>query len=256
MQLKALYNLIDGVAPFALSRAVCEKYKMYDNSGILLDCGEDIERVLFSLDLSAAALEEAKRTGANCIVTHHPAIYARLGSLIQDGSGTNVLACARAGISVISAHLNLDLAPDGIDEALMHGLGGKQAIAVMQTVEGGAYGRVYDVEEASFADFLAGVKQNFCTERVLFYGDRPVRRVASFCGAGLDEGAIAFAKANGADTIVSSDEKHHLVADCVEKGLNLVLLTHYSAENYGFTRFAEKIMKSIKGSVFTDGRLL
>lgn len=251
MTLKELYKVIDGYAPFVLS----EEYKargMHDNSGILVDCGK-VSRVLFTLDLSMTAVGEAKKAGADCIVTHHPAIWAPLYNL----TGGPVLACARENISVVSAHLNLDAAERGIDDSLMRGLGGKEPIAVMEKLSCGGYGRVYDVAPSTLSEFCEGVKKTFSTERVLVYGKKPVRRVASFCGAGFTESAIGFALEHGADTVVSSDEKHHLLLEAAERGLNVLLLTHYASENYGFLRFAETIQKTVGASVFfTDERLL
>ena len=75
----------------------------------------------------------------------------------------------------------------------------------------------------------------------------------------MDESSVAFALAEGADTFVSSDGKHHLIAQLVGQGMNVVLLTHYAAENYGFIRFADNLKQKIKGTpvtVFTDERLL
>ena len=259
LTVKALYELMDGLAPFALSREYCEKFSHRDNSGIQLDCGGAVKGVLFSLDLSAAAIAEAKKLGANCIITHHPAIFSPLFSLKEEGSGAEILACAKEGISVISAHLNLDSAEDGIDESLMHGLGGSEALATMDHLTGGGYGRVYDIGKKSLAAFTDEVKKTFQSERVLAYGNGTVSRVASFCGAGFDEGALMFAAMHGADAIVSSDAKHHLIAAAVEKGMNVVLLTHYAAEHYGFTRFADKMKKLLNETpcaVFTDERFL
>ena len=90
-------------------------------------------------------------------------------------------------------------------------------------------------------------------------GERPVRRVASFCGAGLDDATVAFAIGRGADTVVSADGKHHLIAALAEAGVNVVLMTHYASENYGFVRFADNLRQKIKGTpvhVFTDERLM
>ncbi len=254
MRSKQLYEIIDGVAPFALSKEYIAR-GAYDNSGLLVDCGE-VTGVLFSLDLSLAAVEEAKKLGYNCIVTHHPAIFAPIKCLGEDSA---VLACARAGISVISAHLNLDAAEGGVDESLMQALGGTEPIACEEQLSAGAYGRVYDVEPQSFEAFIGHAKERLSAERVISYGEGEVRRVASFCGAGFTEGALAFAAANGADTLVSSDAKHHLIAAAVEKGVKVLLLTHYAAEHYGFCRFAEKIknaMGTVPCAVFTDRRFL
>ncbi|HIZ24082.1 MAG TPA: Nif3-like dinuclear metal center hexameric protein [Candidatus Gallimonas intestinigallinarum] len=255
MQLKNVYEQIDALAPFALSKEYCDTYKFYDNSGVIVDCGGEVRGVLCSLDLSMRAVEEAKKAGANVIVTHHPAIYQPVSSLKQDSA---VLACAQAGISVISAHLNLDSAAGGIDEELMLGLGGISGRS-MHILTDGSYGKAFAVHEEPLDSFVARVKARFQTERVVVYGTRPVKKVASFCGAGMDDETVAFALTEGADTFVSSDAKHHHIAALVEHGVNVVLLTHYAAENYGFVRFAENLKNKLKGlpvTVFTDERLL
>ncbi len=256
MKPNELYDLIDGLAPFSLSREMIERgYR--DNSGLLVDCGKNIKGILFSLDLSFAAIEEAKKTGANCIVTHHPAIWDAVMQ-INSAMSPKLTACIGAGISVLSAHLNLDAAENGIDAMLMRGLGGKESLSYEETLTGGAYGRVYDIKETSMRLFAEKAGQIFHTKRVLAYGVSPVKRVASFCGGGFDADAIDFAVKNGADTIVSSDAKHHFITEAVECGLNLLFLTHYAAENYGFVRFAEAVKPLVKVPVttFTDERFL
>ncbi len=254
MKSKQLYEAVDELAPFALSREYIEKFGAYDNSGLLIGGDAELTGVLFSLDLSPRAVSMAKERGYNAIVTHHPAIWEGLKRV--DGT---ILDCAAAGISVVSAHLNLDAAPGGIDDCLMQGLGGKAAAVVMEQLSGGGYGKVYDVQKTELSAFVGRAKETFCTGRVVCYGEGSVLRVASFCGAGFTERAIAFAAQNGADTIVTSDGKHHLVTAAAERGINVVLLTHYAAENYGFCLFAEKMRKKLGDvpcAVFTDGRFL
>lgn len=255
MRLKTIYEAADKLAPFALSGEYCAKFDAYDNSGILIDCGREIEGVLFTLDLSKEAIARTKETGANCIFTHHPAIYAPLKRLGEDDC---TLACIREGISVISAHLNLDCAQGGIDDCLMHGLGGTAAKKRMHCLAQGGYGTLFEVPETAMTDYAERVKATFAARRVLVYGQAPVRCVASFCGAGMDEESVTFALENGADTVVSSDAKHHLIARLMEHGCNLILLTHYAAENYGFYRFYEKMKNTLNVGCecFTDERYL
>lgn len=240
MKLKQLYDTIDAAAPFALSREFIEKYGEYDNSGMLLDCGGEITGVLFSLDLSARAVGEAMRQGCNCIFTHHPAIWQAVKRITGEETPDLALLIQNK-ISVISAHLNLDAAEGGIDEFLMHGLGGGEPFAVMEQLTGGGYGRVFDRVPLPLDAFVQEVKETFSAERVISYGSAPVKRIASFCGGGFTYGALSFALANGADTLVSSDAKHHLIAEAVERGLNVVLLTHYASEVYGFRAFFRKM---------------
>ncbi len=254
-----LYQIADEIAPFALSKEYCERYGAYDNSGVILDFGEELTGVVFSLDCSTLAIEEAKKQGANCIFTHHPAIFSPVRSICVGGTAANIAACARAGISVISAHLNLDCAQGGVDDCLMHGLGGKAAESVMHPLREGGYGKVYSVVPTPLEAFVGGAQKEFGTRRTVVYGNRPVGKIASFCGAGMDDASVNFAVGSGADTVVSSDAKHHLLSALIEAGLNVVLLTHYAAENYGFMKFGEKIKSKISGVpayFVTDERLL
>ena len=256
MKLNEVYELVDSIAPFRLSREYCEKCGAYDNSGILVDCGGEIKSILFSLDCSMAAVERAKSKGANLIITHHPAIFAPIKGLKADNPVTE---CAKAGISVLSAHLNLDCAEGGIDDCLAKALGANGVAARMHSLSSGGYGSVFSVKKTALFRFVEGVKETLHTERVIVYGQKPVQRVASFCGAGMDEESISFALEKGADTLVSSDPKHHLVAMAVERGLNVIVLTHYAAENYGFHEFYQKIKEKgapVPVEYFADGRLM
>lgn len=261
MNVRQILELLESaVAPVSLSDELCAKYKMYDNSGIIVDTGEEVTGCLFSLDFSVRAAEEAVKQGYNLIITHHPAIYGGINRLdtIGDGKAKALALCIKMGVSVISMHLNFDAAPEGIDYYLMRGLGGKQC-NTMLTVEGGAYGRVYDIEPVRIAELLTRISSVFRTRRAVAYGDEnaTVRRVASFCGAGCDGQAMLFARAQGADCFVSSDLKHHEIAELEESGMAVIELTHYSAEAYGFSRIYENVKRQLRvpSSFFYDERL-
>jgi len=249
-----LHILEREVAPVALSDAFCKKYGMYDNSGIIIDCGKDISGALFSLDLSSKAVAAAIEKGFNLIVTHHPAIY---GGVSRINFNDPIAKCLKNGISVISMHLNFDAAPEGIDYFLMRGLGGEQA-EISAPVDGGGYGRVYAVKEACFGEYFNMVRATF-PERALAYGDKlkKIKKVASFCGAGFDDHNMAFTVSRGADVFVSSDLKHHEISGLLEKGINVIHLTHYSAENYGFNMIYNKIKERLQlpAEYFCDGDL-
>lgn len=251
MKLADVYRVIDDAYPKKLSDDYVAKYGARDNSGILVDVGEEIGGAVFSLDLSRGAIAAAKQAGANLIVTHHPAIFFPVKNLLAENAlGKRLIDCIRAGIGVISMHLNLDCAPEGIDYFLAQGIGGK-AERTCESVDGGGYGRVYEIETITLSGLKEKLRDVFCSERILVYGEEgPVRRVASFCGAGIDDAAVAYAKAGGADVIVSSDVKHNYIADILESGMKLIVLTHYASENYGF----KKIYQGLCGKLGVPAR--
>ena len=61
MKLNELYAILNDFAPKALSDEYCATYDGYDNSGILIDCNQAVQKVLFSLDFSLSALEKPRR---------------------------------------------------------------------------------------------------------------------------------------------------------------------------------------------------
>lgn len=269
MKLNEIYKMLDGLAPKSLSDEYCANFHAYDNSGVLVDCGEEIKGMLFTLDLTYAAIEKALKTGSNLIVTHHPAIYGKIGNICVEDTGLlggKLVKCLRNGISVISMHLNLDCAMDGIDESLMNGVclasGGKDGedVRIMHPLSVGGYGRSYGVQACTLAELAENMKKEFSSGRVLYYGngEREIRRAASFCGAGGDEDGVAFARKTEADVIVSSDFKHHVITMAQESGLAIIVLTHYASENYGFRKYYEKIRRQagIPCEYHTDENLL
>ena len=253
-----IYKKLDEVAPKYLSDEYCRLQGSYDNSGVLVDCGGEIKSVLFTLDLTKAAIEKAKAVGANLIVTHHPVIFGKIGDVrLGNPLGARLIACIQAGISVISMHLNLDCAVGGIDDCLADGIllaannfvgAGAQRIndCRYQNLSQGGYGSVYSVGKIAAEDLRDGIEKVFSTT-VRLIGDlkKPIRKVASFCGAGVDDRSIAFAIENGADAVVSSDWKHHLILACREAGVAVFEISHYASEEYGFEKYYEKMCKSI-----------
>ncbi len=262
MKVEDIFALLEKeVAPVGLSDEFCGKYRMYDNSGIIINCGCEVTGVLFTLDLTNKAIEKAKTLGYNLIVTHHPAIFGGISKfdLTANPQAQALAECMKCGISVISMHLNFDAAPQGIDYFLCKGLGGDKA-ELSAPLSNGGYGRVYSVAPTTVKDFVQKVKKEFSAQRVFTYGeeDKKVSRVASFCGAGCDEHNINFAANGGADVFVSADMKHHEILALTQRGMAVIVLTHYASENYGFEKIYCKIKGGlkVKSEYFTDANLL
>ena len=252
---------LERIGSLALSDEFCKECDAYDNSGIIIKCSENVNGVLFSLDLSHKAIKKAKSLGYNLIVTHHPPIFHPIKKLdaVTYPNGSVVPECIKEGISVISMHLNFDVAAKGIDYHLMMGLGGSGKDFSTLINVGGGYGRVYDIAPQNFKEYFNNVKKTFSSERAICFGkDKTVKRVASFCGAGCDADAIEFAYRSKADVFVSADMREHEIAALIANGINVIELTHYSSENYGFNKIYQSIkaMLNVPSEYFCDGELL
>ncbi|MBR2341509.1 MAG: Nif3-like dinuclear metal center hexameric protein [Clostridia bacterium] len=265
MKLIDFYKILDGVAPKSISDEYCASYGAYDNSGILVDSGEEVKKAVFALDLSKAAIARAKSFGANLIVTHHPAIYGKISDVKADTDlGGKLVECIKNGISVISMHLNLDCANGGVDESLADAVAKASSTPfgerkINHVLSLGGYGRVYDVQPCLASELAKGLGKELSSQKVLVYNEnKKISRVASFCGAGGDDEGLRFARKMGADVMISSDFKHHVIAAAVEAGLAVIAITHYSSENYGFKKYYEKIIgqTDVACEFFTDESLL
>lgn len=112
--LEDVYNAVNTLAPFELAMD-------WDNAGLLIGGKDDpVTRALVALDVTDTVLDEAVRTKAQLLVTHHPVIFHPI-KRIETGSLPYRLI--QSGIGVISAHTNLDIAEGGVNDRLAQALG-------------------------------------------------------------------------------------------------------------------------------------
>ncbi|MBO4251817.1 MAG: Nif3-like dinuclear metal center hexameric protein [Clostridia bacterium] len=259
--LQEFFGVLDGIAPIKYSVMQIEQEGAYDNSGILVKMHDRVNRALFSLDLSTFAVERAKRLKCDSVVTHHPAIYLPVKALDITGDTAAVALAVKYGMNVISMHLNLDVAKGGIDDSLYAGLGGKECRFLNGLDEFAHYGREFKVDK-TLAEFKKHINKELGSQKTLVYGKPNAKTgvVASFCGGGA-EFALSYARGGGAaDTIVTSDMPHHVLKELTERGKQVIILTHYASENYGFKRFfeavKEKVFDKVETVYFEDEKFL
>ncbi|MGE4544443.1 MAG: Nif3-like dinuclear metal center hexameric protein [Pedobacter sp.] len=102
----------------------------WDNVGLQVgDPVASVSRILVCLDASEYALDEALRIGAQAIFCHHPLVFQPLKRLSPvDETGRLLFRAVREGIAVVSAHTNLDIAVNGINDWLAAALGVEKAL--------------------------------------------------------------------------------------------------------------------------------
>ena len=257
--LEKLYAIIEDYAPIEISHKAIERGD-YDNSGIIVKNTETVSKILFSLDLSNASVEYAKQMGCDAIVTHHPAIYTPIKNLVYDGQTGALLSAIKAGISIISSHLNLDMATLGIDYYLAKALGATEQKILDRLYQEYGYGREFLLKERSLVDFVNQAKEQLNTDKIIAYGNNAVKKVASFCGGGSSIAMeIVLKGLTDADTIVSSDIPHHVLKELIEKGKNVVIIPHYVSEQYGFNKFYQSVsqkLTDVETFYFIDDRFM
>ena len=241
MKIGNVFSTLEKFAPISISNELVKAFNGYDNSGIIASVEDEIKGVIFTLDLTEKSVETAIENGANLIVTHHPAIYAPIKTV--DGA---LLKCIQNKIGVISMHLNLDACNDGIDYHLANGLGGVEQKIVTELSSGCGYGRVFEFNE-SFNSLKKRYQEVFNTDKVMAFGnlDKKIKKVASFCGSGLDINEVD--GLSYVDAFVSADIKHHVILYALERGKCVLQVSHYSSEVYGFRKFYNEIKSQLSG---------
>lgn len=97
----------------------------WDSVGLVCgDPGEEVRRVLFAVDVTAAVVDEAVAWGAQALVAHHPLLLRGVDSVAADRpKGALVHRLIRAGCALFTAHTNADSADPGVSDALAAVLG-------------------------------------------------------------------------------------------------------------------------------------
>jgi dinuclear metal center YbgI/SA1388 family protein len=132
---KDIYKYIEEFAPLAIAEKT-------DNPGFLVGDGNaQVNKVLVALDVSPEVVAEARSTGAQLIVTHHPVIFRPVKSVRRDGAQATLWELVHSGISAICMHTNLDSAQGGVNDALAETLGLKK-LAVLHRAGVGAFKKI------------------------------------------------------------------------------------------------------------------
>lgn len=244
-----VYRYLDTLSPFSLQES-------YDNAGFLVGHGEGaVHKLLVSLDITEAVVEEAARWGAELIVSHHPILFYPART-ITDGEpvGRILLGLIEQGIAAICAHTNLDMVPDGVNDVLARKLCLEQIGQLHQNGED-AQGRpcgvgrvgVLSAGMPSHLQTFAGYVKRTLGANGVRYVDvgKPVRRVAVAGGACSDYMGDALAK--GCDTFVTSDVKYNGFLNAKALGINLIDAGHYPTEQVICPTLCDWLTKGFPG---------
>lgn len=217
-----IISMLEEMAPPQLAES-------WDNVGLMLGRrNKPVRRLLLALDMTQETVAQAIAKKADMLITHHPAIFHKLGRVTSDDWQQELLLqLAEQGIAVYSAHTNLDCVANGVNDVLVKRLRLLED-DVLDTENG--LGRIGNVQvPGSLQDFAAFVKKTLKAD-YLVLGDahKQVRKVAVCGGAGSD--LIALALAQGADTLVTGDVKYHEAQRAVFSGLNIIDAGHQPTE--------------------------
>lgn len=106
----------------------------WDNTGLLVGQGDwSADRLLLTIDLTPAVLEEAIAKKCDAVVSYHPPIFAPMSRLSGDGTAGLVLSAATAGLAIYAPHTALDAAANGITDWFAASVGEGQITPLVST---------------------------------------------------------------------------------------------------------------------------
>lgn len=215
----------------------------WDAPGLV--CGsvnQTVSRVLFTVDVTAAVLDEAVDGGFDLIIAHHPYLMRGVSTLDEDTvKGFVVSKAIRHGITIFAAHTNADIVENGVSDVLAKAFGLVDPKPLVPSAAGSSvgHGRIGRLAQPmSLGDFARGLARILPATatgvRVAGEYDREIKSVALCGGAG--DSFLGAAISSGADVYVTSDLRHHPAQDATELsaiGLQapaLIDVSHWAAE--------------------------
>ncbi len=218
----------------------------WDNVGLQVgDPFAYVRRVLVSLDVTGAVVAEAAEVPGTLIISHHPLLFSPLKNLTPaTASGRTALAAAAAGVAILAAHTNLDVATDGSGTStpVARLLDLQEVVALTPDEDGIGFGHLGLLSQPRpLREVAAQIRDGLPAPHLRFAGDpsRSVRRVAVVGGAG--DGLIEAARAAQADVYVTGDLRHHVTLDALEQGLSVIDAGHHATEWAAMRHFADRI---------------
>lgn len=225
MTVADIYRKIDELAPFSTQES-------WDNSGLIVGSPDtEVTKVITTLDITSEVAEEAHRSGAQLIVSHHPVIFHPLKRLTGDSPAALL---AKYDISAICTHTPFDMAPCGMNKGLFdilhEPLGLSEAYEPLEDFgQGRMIGRIYYLSVPISPEQCAKRLRSVLGCSVIRYtgGNRKIRKAAVCSGAG---NSFVLTAAERADALITGDLKHDSFIDAQNLGLSLFDCGHYHTE--------------------------
>ncbi|MGB9841005.1 Nif3-like dinuclear metal center hexameric protein [Thermovenabulum sp.] len=113
-----IINILEKLAPKNLAFD-------WDNTGIQIgDYNKEVKKILIALSVTEDVVEYAYQKDFDMVVAHHPLIFKPLRNVRKDQLlGKIIYKAIKKDITIYSAHTNLDVAEEGVNDILAHLLG-------------------------------------------------------------------------------------------------------------------------------------
>ncbi|MBR3988512.1 MAG: Nif3-like dinuclear metal center hexameric protein [Clostridia bacterium] len=243
-------TLIKDIVEFCEEFAPFDTAASFDNVGLLIGSeNTEVTKVLLALDITKEVIAEAKETGAQLIISHHPVIFNPLKSM--DSKSVPYLLAANC-LSALCLHTNLDIAWDtGVNLCLANAL----KLEGITFYEGEFVVSGTLKEETTAENFAKFVKEKLNAQAVTCtVKDKLIKNIFMCSGAGGSE----FMKAVelGADAFITGEAHHHNYLESIHKNVPLIVAGHFETEDIVINPLKEKLQKEFNEVEFVKSEKL
>ncbi|MGD8471046.1 MAG: Nif3-like dinuclear metal center hexameric protein, partial [Desulfobacteraceae bacterium] len=236
-------QIMDELAPPLLAEE-------WDNVGLQIgDPRQPVRRIWVALDPTLHVVKAACQKKVDLLITHHPLIFRPLKTIDFDTPGGSIIQmAAHHKLAIFSAHTNLDIVRDGVNDVLAQRLGlqnptvlkpvqvGERAKEEIAALSGGeaefGMGRIGSLAKAgSLNSLVSMVKKRLKLDFVKVAGDleMKVTRVAicSGSGSGLMEAFLS----SKAQAYISGDIHYHDALEANSLNRAIIDIGHFPSEH-------------------------
>lgn len=204
----------------------------WDVNGLNLGSShKPVSKILFTVDLTKAVVEEAISENVDLIISHHPLILHPVSLLPEESQkGEIVSKLIKNDIALINAHTNADAAARGVNDALAHLLNVSDLKPINETGIGRFGTLAKPMKLKDFGEF-AKEKLPKTKNSILISGDleKEISTVAVCGGAG--DSLLSEVRELALDVYLTADLRHHPAQDNKElAGPALISVSHWASE--------------------------
>jgi len=244
--------IVSEVCRFLDQLAPLELAEDWDNVGLLVGRADaSVRRILSCLTVTPDVAAEALEQDVQLIVSHHPVLFRGSRTISdQTSEGRMLLDLIQGGVAIYSAHTRFDSAQQGVNQQLAEGFGLSQITPIRRSdllpeIGSGRAGRLAIARPLK--DFVSVVR-NVCKASYVEYcgeDDAVVEYIAVACGSAAEflDDAVAL----GCDTFVTGEARFHSALDARGRGVNLILMGHYSSERPAMEWLAKELGQEFVG---------
>lgn len=244
---KSVCKALERIAPLRLAEP-------WDKVGLIIESPvprSDAKRVVLTIDLTTAVLEETLKVPTALVITYHPPLFKPITSLtLADPLQASLLKLSAAGTSVFCPHSSLDATWGGINDWLADGVMGPQKATAKIDIlgepkgEAGGAGRIVTLDEPiPIEELVQSVKKHLSLSQVDVGRpliQKPIKTIAVCAGSGgsLFSGVDA-------DVYFTGEMQHHDVLGAVARGRYVILCGHTNTERGYLPILAKKLSDTL-----------